>query len=60
MRPGVLERFLLRDGDAESGGEERFTEEDVAALRATWVAMWVLEDSASELVSERSGTTPTT
>lgn len=45
-RPGVLERFLL----AEQGtyGPEVFAKSDVAAVRASWMDMWGLDEGDGE------------
>lgn len=43
---GVLERFLL-PSSPHAFGPEAFTAVDASAIRATWMAMWGLEDPAS-------------
>lgn len=51
-KPGVLERFLLPSSHGASiskaaFGPEMFTEQVVADIRGTWVAMWGLDDAAA-------------
>ncbi|THH08983.1 hypothetical protein EW145_g2339 [Phellinidium pouzarii] len=43
-RPGVLEKFLLPVENKGRFGPEVFSEADVAAIRASWVEMWGLDD----------------